>query len=306
MTRSEEHDQDPQSYLWSKSGPPDPQIERLERLLGRFAHAPHAPSPAASRRVWLAVAALAVAALGTWLALAREEGGYALRGVEGLSSLGVGDELVAHSDAELDLGELGEVRIAKGSRVRVLARDAELSKLFLERGRLSASVIARPRHFQIGTPAGLSVDLGCEYDLEVDETGSTTLAVRTGRVAFETEGRKVLVPRNASCRALPGRGPDTPLFAGAAPDFVAAVRAVEFDGRPDEAAIARLIELDRREDSLSLFHLLDAPSRDLRGRLFDRLATVYPVPPGVTREGIVAGDERMRASWRAELEVDWR
>ncbi|MCK6447926.1 MAG: hypothetical protein L6Q99_16155 [Planctomycetes bacterium] len=296
---SDEHD----DYLWSRSGAPDPEVARLEALLGRFA----APKPRVFPwRALVAAAAVVMLAFGAWFALARGGDGYELRGADGVRRLGPGDEFVATDDAELDLGRLGEVRVARGAKLRVVERSEELAKLFLERGTLSASVIARPRHFQIGTPAGLSVDLGCEYDLSVDDTGVTTLSVRTGRVAFETEGRKVLVPRGASCRAVPGRGPDTPIFDGAAADFVAAVRAVEFASAPDAAAIARLVELDRREDSLSLFHLLDAPSLELRERLFDRLATVYPLPDGVLREAVVAGSELARLAWRVEFESDWR
>ena len=313
-------------YLWSKRGAPDPEVERLERLLGRYAEpAATAPNSLAGERdladrareatshrashawrPWLAAAAIVVVALGAWKLLASNGGGYEVRGVAGTRSLDVGESLDASADAELDLGALGEVRVVKGSRLRVVERGDELHKLYLERGAISASIFAAPRRFQIDTPAGLSVDLGCEYDLVVDDAGATTLSVRTGRVAFETDGRKVLVPHGASCHAVPGRGPDTPVFHDAELEFVAAVRAVEFASEPDEASIARVTELDRREDSLSLYHLLDAPSRELRGRIFDRLAQVYPQPNDVTREGIVAGDERMRASWLAELEADWR
>ncbi|MCC6407188.1 MAG: FecR domain-containing protein [Planctomycetes bacterium] len=303
-------------YLWSKRGPPDREVERLERLLGRFAEpAPNANAastePTADVRArawlpWLAAAALVVVALGAWRLFASRDGGYEVRGVAGMRSLGVGESLDASADAELDLGRLGELRVAKGSRLRVVERGDELHKLYLERGAISASVVARPRLFQIDTPAGLSVDLGCEYDLAVDDAGQTTLSVRTGRVAFETEGRKVLVPKGAICRSLPGRGPDTPVFLDAAPDFVAALRSVEFASEPDPDALSRVCELDRREDSLSLFHLLDAPSRELRARVFARLSDAYPRPSDVTLEGILAGDERMLASWRTELEPDWR
>ncbi|MBI5431448.1 MAG: hypothetical protein HZA52_01320 [Planctomycetes bacterium] len=360
-------EQQDDEYLWSKRGPPEREVERLERLLGRFAEpapiaqaartdapaqrvasapdesaqrvelapgeaserglrsrdasaqrVPFAPgasgprfarSPGArmrARRPWLVAAACVVVVLGAWRLFASRDDGYAVRGVAGTRSLGVGESLDASADAELDLGRLGELRVAKGSRLRVVERGDELHKLFLERGAISASIVARPRLFQIDTPAGLSVDLGCEYDLAVDDAGLTTLSVRTGRVAFETDGRKVLVPKGAICRSLPGRGPDTPVFLDAAPDFVAALRSVEFSSQPDPEALARVCELDRREDSLSLFHLLDAPSRELRTRVFARLSDAYPRPSDVTLEGILAGDERMLASWRAELEPDWR
>jgi ferric-dicitrate binding protein FerR (iron transport regulator) len=306
---SEEHDDE---YLWSKRGAPDPEIARLERLLARFAY--RDPKKNAARRraplLALAAAALIAIALGAawWLKRAHstESGGYQVDGVAGVERLSAGDELAASSDARVVIGSLGDVRVDAGSRLRVDDDGERAHRLFLEHGKIHARILAKPRAFQVGTPAGLSVDLGCYYDLEVDPAGVTTLAVRTGRVAFETAGRKVLVPAGATCRSLPGRGPDTPVFDDASPSFVAAVRAVEFDADPDPGDVDRALELPRREDSLSLAHLLDAPSRELRARVFDRLADLYPLPEGVTREGVLGGDLAMRAAWRETMESDWR
>ncbi len=67
-------------YLWDRSGKPDPEIERLERTLGRVRHQPKPLElPAARtqrRRVFPGLAAAAAIALallsaGTWLALRR-------------------------------------------------------------------------------------------------------------------------------------------------------------------------------------------------------------------------------------------
>ena len=64
----------PDDYLWDRSGPPDPEIERLERLLGRFRGSPSALAPRPSSFLprpsiaYLAIAAslLAACALGLW------------------------------------------------------------------------------------------------------------------------------------------------------------------------------------------------------------------------------------------------
>lgn len=306
MSTEEENDE----YLWSKSGAPDAEVVRLERALGRFRHgrATSSTSNRRTHRVLFAAAAVIAIALGAWWFVAGRAptSGYAVHGLADRRTIDVGDEVAFATDASVDLGALGEVRVAAGSRLGVLARGDELQKLYLERGRISASILAKPRLFQIGTPAGLSIDLGCRYDLAVDDAGTTTLSVRTGRVAFATDGREVLVPRGATCRAVPGRGPDTPVYENAEPDFVAALRAVEFASEPDAEAIARVCTLARREDSLSLFHLLDAPSRALRSRVFERLSELHARPTDVTAEGILAGDASMRAIWRSEIEQDWR
>src|SRR5215472_12633380 len=56
-------------YLWDGSGEPDPEVERLERLLSEFRSRPSAPPRSANIRVsWGAIAAaIALVATGTWL-----------------------------------------------------------------------------------------------------------------------------------------------------------------------------------------------------------------------------------------------
>jgi hypothetical protein len=76
-------------YLWDKSGEPDAEVERLERLLGKFHHQPQPlemPAPTPRRMLFpsLAVAAavaLIAVALGVWLNWQSQEKEIALTGV---------------------------------------------------------------------------------------------------------------------------------------------------------------------------------------------------------------------------------
>jgi hypothetical protein len=59
----------------------------------------------------------------------------------------------------------------------------------------------------------------------------------------------------------------------------------------------------RRRDALSLWHLLARAPEGERGRLFDGLAGLVPPPPGVTREGVRAGDAGLLDAWWDALEL---
>src|SRR5262245_14380426 len=85
-------------YLWDGSGEPDPEVERLERLLGRFKHDRPAPDlttavvPSAGHRrrfAWAAgiAAALAVAAVG-FLLLRRETASWEVARLDGAPRIG--------------------------------------------------------------------------------------------------------------------------------------------------------------------------------------------------------------------------
>src|SRR6185295_10248568 len=108
----------------------------------------------------------------------------ALSGALASSELRLGDRLVTDgaTRARLSVGAIGSLIVEPGSSVRVgqpgpaLAADAE-HLLWLEHGAVTASIFAAPRLFQLGTPSGLAVDLGCVYRARVSDDGTTWLTV---------------------------------------------------------------------------------------------------------------------------------
>ena len=70
-----------------------------------------------------------------------------------------------------------------------------------------------------------------------------------------------------------------------------------------DGAAAQAVPLDtvlreaRAEDALTLWHLLDRVDVSLEPLVVDRLSALVPMPPGVTRDGILAGSRDMRDAW---------
>ena len=62
-------------------------------------------------------------------------------------------------------------------------------------------------------------------------------------------------------------------------------------------ALDRVLASARPRDALTLWHLLQRVDGAARDRVYDRLAQVVPPPPGVTREGVRAGNQRMLEQW---------
>jgi hypothetical protein len=74
-------------YLWDKSGPPDPEVARLERLLGRYRYEPGgAPAPTLApprRRALRALfwsGAIAAGLVAAWALVLRPRGSGPLEG----------------------------------------------------------------------------------------------------------------------------------------------------------------------------------------------------------------------------------
>ena len=211
------------------------------------------------------------------------------------------------SRAQIDVATIGNVDIEENSRVRLLQTRADEHRLELLRGKMSARIWAPPRLFFVDTPSAVAADYGCAYTLEVQDDGSSLLHVTSGWVAMESKDRESLVPMGASCKTRPGVGPGTAYYDDASPAFREALAKVDFD--PDaavrETALTSVLDHARPRDTLTLWHLFRRSDGADRERLYDKLASFVPPPPGVTREGMLRFDEKMTSQWLDVLEPMW-
>jgi len=322
-------------YLWDGSGPPDPEIERLERMLARLRSnapvpdvthvrgaallGPRSATLKGSRYTsarflvpTLAAAASIVAMIGlTWQTtrwkrsweVSRMTGQPRIGSVAlaGTGRLGVGQTLVtdAASRARLDVSTIGQATVDTDSRVRLVDTREGHHKLALERGTLHAFITAPPGQFVVDTPSATATDLGCVYTLHVDEDGTGILSVTAGWVAFEFNGRESFVPAGASSRTDPRVGPGTPRYDEAAQDLQAALD--DFDYGTDAAAKARDLQLvlsrATTRDAMTLWHLIARVSPADRGAVIDALNVRVPMPAGVTREAAMRLDKAALDQW---------
>jgi FecR protein len=284
-------------YLWDRSGPPDPEIVRLEKMLAPLGHqaaaalpqAPEAPFQRPSIR-WVAAAAAVLIALAGWqmrLAPTAPTGWQISRmdGADVAVAVRAGQVLRTGHSGELSMqaGAVGMLDIGPDSQLRA----ASSRKMELERGQLHAFIWARPREFVVDTPSARAVDLGCEYTLTVASSGDGLLRVSMGWVAFQSGGQEAFIPAGAQCVTRRRRGPGIPYYEDATAPFRSALAAIETG---QEAALQALLSNARARDGLTLWHLLTrVPAAD-RGRVYDRFAELAPVPPEVTRAAALAKD----------------
>ena len=203
------------------------------------------------------------------------------------------------SRAKLAVSSIGEVEIEPNSRVRLLDTSASEHRIELARGQLSALISAPPRIFFVNTPSATAVDLGCHYTLNVDAAGNGTLHVLSGYVALEHDGRDSIIPAGQMCTTRRGAGPGTPYAADAPPALRAALDRFDFENRA--TALTDILAQAHADDAVTLFHLLKRTRGADRGRVFDTLARDHAPPAGVTRAGILSGDQAMFTDWSADL-----
>jgi hypothetical protein len=296
-------------YLWDRSGPVDPEVARLERLLRGYARVdaprvalPTKPAIHARRRRWrvaLAAAAMvAVCALGVrtwfqqrlhweagepWQVLA-QQGDVRIDGrSQQASTLTLDGTLETGKDAmtRLRAAGIGEVAIGEGSRLRLVETRTGRHRVQLEQGSLWARVWAPPGQFGVGVAGADVIDLGCEFLLKVDADGNGSLSVLSGWVQVDNLRREVLVPQGTRVRVNGDGAAGTPHAFSASPELVAALEAIDARNGavdPHGEEIRRLLAASRQEDAISLLVLLRDYPQLAEGPMFERVSMLLPTP----------------------------
>src|SRR5438132_785427 len=112
-------------------------------------------------------------------------------GASGTLRVGQWLETDDSSRALIFVGDIGQVDVKPGTRVRLVEARATDHRLALARGAIFAKVDAPPRLFFVEMPAGVAVDLGCAYALEVDSSGNGLIHVTAGYVELQWSGRRL-------------------------------------------------------------------------------------------------------------------
>ena len=316
-------------YLWDRSGPADPRVQRLERLLSPFAlreglrEVVPAPAARAPRQRWSRALALA-ALLGClmvggygwyWQRLQWTEGsGWETAVVAGQARLdgrplqqsgkrlqpGGVIETDAAGVARISVAGIGEALLGKGSRLQLVQTRSGHHRVQLDHGTLWARIWAPPGSFGVGVPSGEAIDMGCEFLIRTDARGDGHLQVRSGWVQFEDAEAEIFVPQGAQV-VLHAGGVGTPYDDDAAPGFIAALADIDQQGpraAADGPAVRQLLAASRREDAITLLSLLSRYPQLRDGPVFDRLGVLLPA--GVTRQALAEqGPNAFNPWWRA-------
>lgn len=307
-------------YLWSGTGEPDPEVKRLESLLSRFQYRggamefpAMAEAPARRRAQWsIWVPALAVGALillaAIWLVAPHffSDPRWQVVSIDGTVKL---DGALAKPGSRISAGEfietgeashailhvdgLGRVDVGPNTQLSLVKTTPEHQEARLERGTIHAQVIAPPYVFLVHTPAAYALDMGCAYTLQVNADDTGILEVTEGWVQFQHDWIQSMVPAGADAEMRPGYGPGAPFFADASEKFRDALRIVNFDSAHPQArsdALTILLAEARKRDAFTVLNLIHRVATEDRGRVYDRLAELLPLPSTVTRQDAIDGN----------------
>ena len=256
-------------YLWDGTGLVDPEVQRLERVLGKFRPsrlaAPVFPlidsepirsswQNAISGLAWMprfVAASVLVIAIACAILLSRftpssqePKSGWAVELSAAQSSaapnngsfvrksrLQVGETLEtdSNSTASVSVSDVGELDLEPSTRLRLVQSAKGRKRVALERGTIHAAIWAPPGEFVVDTPSAVAVDLGCAYTLHVAPDGSGLLKTTLGWVGFHSNGRDSFIPAGAVCPTHRDVGPGTPYLEDASEPFRNALEQLDFE-----------------------------------------------------------------------------
>ena len=122
---------------------------------------------------------------------------------------------------------------------------------------------------------------------------------------MELNGRESMVPKGAYCRTHAELGPGTPYFDDASPALRDALDLLDFGPNSDQERLLDIVLKESRvRDTLTLWHLLHRVAPAIRVRVYDRTVALVPLPPTVTREGILALDVEMLEKWIIKMDFE--
>ncbi|HKF21317.1 MAG TPA: hypothetical protein VKE93_07090 [Candidatus Angelobacter sp.] len=264
-------------YLWDGSGEPDPEIQKMESVLGKLRYnrpAPEFPAfvksdaPVPRRRFWhifsrpqfAFAAALLVAAVAglVWLESRTPKidpaTAWDVTSVEGTPQVGSHKIDVTHKTGKLGQGQVletdnvskaviksdatGEIEVEPATRLRLVKSGSGIKRLSLERGTIRATIWAPPGEFVVDTPSAVAVDLGCVYTLHVDDSGDGLLRTTLGWVGFKLGDHESFIPAGAVCATRKKTGPATPYFEDASEAFRNALARLDAGAMGEERAAA--------------------------------------------------------------------
>jgi len=208
-------------------------------------------------------------------------------------TLPVGAWLETHPNAVADVkvADIGSLRVFGDSKLRLVATNSATQHLELARGHVHASVSAPPRLFVVDTPAATAVDLGCQYDLTVDDHGTTHLRVAMGAVSLEDKRGVVYVPATFEVSMSPGHL-GTPVSIDSTPALRAAVAKFDADG-----SIEPLVSSAEMSERVTLWNAIPRTTGAARAALVAKLEQLAPLPDPALHAKVLAGEADAMDIW---------
>lgn len=145
------------------------------------------------------------------------------------------------------------------------------------------------------------IDRGGTFEVSVDDELIARVQVEFGFLEIMQRGRTYYIDEGYICEMHPDKHPGTPYRFDASDLLKSEVLKFDYQNGGDQS-VEIIINSAAESDMLTLLALITRTSESYRSILFNKIASYFPPPPDVTREGISRLDADMLESWWFEIE----
>ncbi len=239
--------------------------------------------------------------------LKAEYGQYTVNGAFANSNQITGKDQITTFDSSrvaVNIPNSGKLILESFTSIKIIQGKDSENIIALDNGRLEAEVKIDEPALKITTPPVALISLGGEFSIEILNSGEVFVQTRNGLVNLKSNIEDLLLIQDHKCKISLAGEIGIPIHNEASEEMR---QLIEQAGFGNDAIINYSLILDKAspQDGVTLFYLLkDANNKADRAAIFDKLNNMYPVPPGVTKQGIVNLKDKMLEQWLSE--IDWQ
>ncbi len=233
-----------------------------------------------------------------------ENGEYQIDGeFSNQSELGYNNTLVTFDSTKISLivPNAGKVEVGKYTMLQP-TESKELSNIIsLKSGSINVISEVDDPILKIKTPPAAVTSIEGNYRVTVDPELNVLVITSDGKANLQSAREQLNLVPNHSCKINSSGNIGIPYNNQADQKMVELLNKVSFDlERPID--YTPILQSANHKDGISLLYLLmDASSKEDRITIFLKLNELFPVPPGITEDGILNLDQKMIEKWKEDI-----
>lgn len=231
-------------------------------------------------------------------------GGYTIVPVSSLTEIDADQTLNTYDSTNVSvfIPNAGRIDVRSFSSIKVIKGKDSDNVISLLSGKIYGNCkIDDPRLTIKTNTADVEVVAG-KFTAEINDYGDLYIVTNNGKLKITTQNRELVLVKDHRCKISSSDIVGIPIHIKTNHQLAEILEQINYDDKKVNS-YGLILQLSSPVDGITLLHLImKAKSVEERLPLFDRLNELYPLIPGITKEGILKLDKVMLDAWQRDIE----
>ncbi len=205
-----------------------------------------------------------------------------------------------NSHVIIAIPKLGKINLGPLSEIQLVNDKENESGISLYKGKVEVSTFTQNKHFSVETMNAKFTENLTNFSVEQKNTGITHIEVTSGLLLIQSSKEFFTLSAKYSCDIITKKSYNIPFRVDGNPQFISALKELD-SGNNTSEIIAQIAANAKESDAITLWHLLKRVSKNYRILIFNKLNEFFPIPQKVTKDGIIALDNKMLQIWQDDI-----